>query len=88
MRKRSRTYSVVVGAKSEKTGVFIQDVFYERDVSVYTQPDMIGIELGGSLKKIALAASMLDSMELGDNKAALMTRGILEIIHLGVWNGR
>ncbi len=53
---------------------------------VYISPDMIGIELGGSLKNvIALAAGMLDGMELGDNtKAALMTRGILEISRLGV----
>ena len=53
---------------------------------VYTSPDMIGIELGGSLKNvIALAAGILDGMEMGDNtKAALMTRGIAEIARLGV----
>ena len=78
--------TVVVGAKSEKTGVFIQDVFMSECFRVYISPDMIGIELGGSLKNvIALAAGMLDGMELGDNtKAALMTRGILEISRLGV----
>ena len=46
---------------------------------------MTGIELGGALKNvIALAAGILDGMGLGDNtKAALMTRGILEISRLG-----
>lgn len=78
--------TVVVGAKSEKTGIFIQDVFMNERFRVYISPDMIGIELGGALKNvIALAAGMLDGMELGDNtKAALMTRGILEISRLGV----
>ena len=53
---------------------------------VYTSPDMIGIELGGSLKNvIALAAGILDGMNMGDNtKAALMTRGIAEISRLGI----
>ena len=56
---------------------------------VYTSPDVIGIELGGSLKNvIALAAGVLDGAGLGDNtKAALMTRGINEISSLGVAMG-
>ena len=63
-----------------------EEVFMSECFRVYISPDMIGIELGGSLKNvIALAAGMLDGMELGDNtKAALMTRGILEISRLGV----
>lgn len=78
--------TVVVGAKSEKTALFIQDVFMSDCFRVYTSPDMVGIELGGSLKNvIALAAGILDGMGLGDNtKAALMTRGIAEISRLGV----
>ncbi len=78
--------TVVVGAKTEKTAVFIQDVFMGSNFRVYVSPDIVGIELGGALKNvIALAAGMLDGMELGDNtKAALMTRGIAEISRLGV----
>lgn len=78
--------TVVVGAKSEKTAMFVQDVFMGERFRVYTSPDMTGIELGGALKNvIALAAGILDGMELGDNtKAALMTRGIAEISRLGI----
>ena len=78
--------TVVVGAKSKKTALFVQDVFMGDRFRVYTSPDMIGIELGGALKNvIALAAGILDGMGLGDNtKAALMTRGIAEISRLGI----
>ena len=78
--------TVVVGAHSEKTATFVQDVFMCPNFRVYTSPDMIGIELGGSLKNvIALAAGILDGMNMGDNtKAALMTRGIAEISRLGI----
>ena len=78
--------TVVVGAKSEKTAMFVQDVFMGSNFRVYTSPDIIGIELGGALKNvIALAAGILDGMELGDNtKAALMTLGIAEISRLGM----
>ena len=56
---------------------------------VYTSPDMLGMELGGSLKNvIALAAGIADGMGYGDNtKAALITRGIAEIARLGVKMG-
>ncbi|MBT9154484.1 MAG: Glycerol-3-phosphate dehydrogenase (NAD(P)+) [Firmicutes bacterium] len=52
---------------------------------VYTSPDLIGVELGGALKNvIALAAGVIDGLEYGDNtKAALMTRGMTEIVRLG-----
>lgn len=56
---------------------------------VYTSPDMLGMELGGSLKNvIALAAGIADGLGYGDNtKAALITRGIAEIARLGVKMG-
>lgn len=78
--------TVVVGAKTQKTAMFVQDVFMGDRFRVYTSPDIVGIELGGALKNvIALAAGILDGMELGDNtKAALITRGIAEISRLGV----
>ena len=79
----------VVGAKSLKTAKLIQDAFMSENFRVYTSPDVIGIELGGSLKNvIALAAGMADGLGFGDNtKAALMTRGIAEIGRLGVKMG-
>ncbi len=78
--------TIVVGAKTKETARFIQDVFMTDVFRVYTSPDIIGIELGGSLKNvIALAAGIVDGLGLGDNtKAALMTRGMVEISRLGV----
>lgn len=79
----------VVGAKSKKTASLIQDTFMAEYFRVYTSPDIIGIELGGSLKNvIALAAGIADGLGFGDNtKAALMTRGIAEISRLGIKMG-
>ena len=53
---------------------------------VYTSPDVLGLELAGALKNvIALAAGILDGLHAGDNaKAALVTRGLVEITRLGV----
>jgi len=81
--------SCVVGADSKATAYFIQDVFMSERFRVYTSPDVIGIELGGSLKNvIALAAGIADGLGFGDNtKAALMTRGIAEISRLGIAMG-
>lgn len=79
----------VVGADSKATAYFIQDIFMSERFRVYTSPDVIGIELGGSLKNvIALAAGVADGLGFGDNtKAALMTRGIAEISRLGIAMG-
>ena len=81
--------TIVVGSSSKETAHFIQDVFMNEVFRVYTSPDMIGIELGAALKNvIALAAGIIDGLELGDNtKAALMTRGMAEISRLGVEMG-
>ncbi len=81
--------SCVVGASSKKTASMIQDAFMNEYFRVYTSPDIMGIELGGSLKNvIALAAGIADGLGFGDNtKAALMTRGIAEISRLGIKMG-
>ena len=81
--------TVVVGAKTEKTAEYLQQMFASEVFRVYTSPDMLGMELGGSLKNvIALAAGMADGLGYGDNtKAALITRGITEIARLAVAMG-
>lgn len=79
----------VIGAKDKKTAEYLQKMFMNPVFRVYTSPDILGIELGGSLKNvIALAAGIADGLGYGDNtKAALITRGIAEISRLGVKMG-
>ncbi|MDF2539741.1 MAG: hypothetical protein K0S76_2762 [Herbinix sp.] len=81
--------TIVVGAETKNTAKYIQDTFMNEYFRVYTSPDIIGIELGGSLKNvIALAAGVVDGLGYGDNtKAALMTRGMAEISRLGITMG-
>lgn len=77
--------TVVAGAYKKEVAEKIQNAFMNKVFRVYTSPDVLGIELGGSLKNvIALAAGMADGLGYGDNtKAALITRGIAEISRLG-----
>ena len=79
----------VIGAKTKKTAEYLQSAFINKVFRVYTSPDILGIELGGSLKNvIALAAGIADGLGYGDNtKAALLTRGIADIARLGVKMG-
>lgn len=81
--------TVVAGAKTKKTAETIQDLFMNNVFRVYTSPDILGMELGGSLKNvIALAAGMADGLGYGDNtKAALITRGIAEVSRLALAMG-
>lgn len=67
----------------------VQDLFMNQYLRVYTNDDVIGVEIGGALKNvIALAAGMTDGLDFGDNaKAALITRGLAEITRLGVKMG-
>lgn len=77
--------AVTVAGKNPKVLKAIQDAFTGKNFRVYTSSDVIGVELGGTLKNIiAVAAGILDGLGLGDNsKAALMTRGLAEISRLG-----
>ncbi len=79
----------VIGAEDEETACFLQNLFMNENFRIYTSSDVLGIELGGSLKNvIALAAGIADGLGYGDNtKAALITRGIHEISRLGVAMG-
>lgn len=81
--------TVVVSSRSMADAKAIQDLFMTDYFRVYTNPDLIGVELGGALKNvIALAAGVVEGLGYGDNtKAALMTRGIAEIARLGVAMG-
>ena len=68
----------------------IQDIFYSNDcLRVYTNQDILGVEICGALKNIiALAAGMSDGLGYGDNaKAALITRGLREITKIGLAMG-
>ena len=77
--------AVVSAAKEQGVSEFVQDVFMSPNFRVYTNSDIIGVEMGGALKNIiALAAGVSDGLGYGDNtRAALTTRGIVEITRLG-----
>jgi glycerol-3-phosphate dehydrogenase (NAD(P)+) len=77
--------TVVSASINKNVAEYIQDLFITPTFRVYTNPDIIGVELGGALKNIiALGAGISDGLNYGDNtKAALMTRGIFEMARLG-----
>lgn len=77
--------AIVVSTPVLKYAEEVQDLLFTPNFRVYTNPDRTGVQLGGALKNvIALAAGMCDGLELGDNsKAALVTRGMVEIGRLG-----
>lgn len=64
----------------------VQDLFMDTNFRIYTNNDIIGVEIGGAIKNIiALAAGVSDGIGYGDNsKAALMTRGMYEITKVGI----
>jgi glycerol-3-phosphate dehydrogenase (NAD(P)+) len=77
--------SVVVAGFDEKVVKEIQQLLMNQYFRVYTNSDLVGVELGGSLKNvIAIASGICDGLKLGDNtKGALLTRGLAEMIRLG-----
>ena len=81
--------TVVVSSKDLTFAKEVQDVFITDRFRVYASDDVIGVELGGSLKNvIAIAAGASDALGFGTNaKAALLTRGLVEIVRLGVAMG-
>jgi glycerol-3-phosphate dehydrogenase (NAD(P)+) len=76
---------VVSSAESKETARLIQELFMEDRFRVYTTSDVIGVEMGGALKNvIAIAAGICDGLDFGSNtKAALLSRGLQEIVRLG-----
>ncbi len=82
--------TAVVAASDDPTAArFVQDLFATKRFRVYSNDDVIGTELAGSLKNtIAIAAGMLEGLGLGDNaRAALVTRGLAEMTRLGTAMG-
>ena len=81
--------AVVAAARSRTHGRRVQEMFMGPDFRVYTNDDLVGVELAGSLKNIiAIAVGICDGLGYGDNtKGALITRGLAEISRLGLTLG-
>lgn len=83
---RRQPTTVTASSANLEAAEKIQDLFINQNFRVYTNPDIVGVEIGGALKNIiALGAGISDGLGYGDNaKAALITRGLAEISRLGV----
>ncbi len=81
--------TVVAACSNLENARRVQEAFMNATFRVYSHSDVTGVELGGSLKNIiAIAAGIIDGVGFGDNtKAALMTRGLVEITRLGTAMG-
>lgn len=81
--------STVIASSEAHVAETLQELFRTSRFRVYTNPDVIGVEMGGALKNvIAIGAGMSDGRGFGDNtKAALLTRALHEITSLGVAEG-
>lgn len=81
--------TVVVSSADSDLAKDMQKLFMTNSLRVYTNCDVIGVELGGALKNIiAISCGISDGLGFGDNtKAAILTRGLAEITRLGVAMG-
>jgi glycerol-3-phosphate dehydrogenase (NAD(P)+) len=81
--------SVVVAGSDETLNRTVRDTFNQETFRIYTNPDAVGVELAGALKNIlGIAAGICDGLGFGDNaKAALLTRGLVEITRFAVQLG-
>jgi glycerol-3-phosphate dehydrogenase (NAD(P)+) len=81
--------TVTIASRNIKLARQVQEMFFTNYFRTYNTKDVLGVELGGSIKNvIAIAAGTLDGLKTGDNtKAALMTRGLAEMKRLGVSMG-
>jgi len=86
---RQMPTTVVSASDDYDFAMFIQNLLSNDYLRIYTNEDVIGCELGGSLKNvIAISAGIIEGLELGDNtKAALITRGLAEISRLSIAMG-
>ena len=78
--------AVTLATEDIDTGLILQEIFNTHYFRVYTHTDVRGVELGGALKNvIAIASGISDGMDLGHSaRAALITRGLVEIVRLGI----
>jgi glycerol-3-phosphate dehydrogenase (NAD(P)+) len=81
--------AVTVAAHDRDTALLLQDVFNTDYLRIYTNTDVIGVEIGGALKNVmAIASGICDGLGLGaSTRAALITRGLAEMTRLGVIMG-
>lgn len=81
--------AVTIAANDRDTARLLQDVFNTDYFRVYTNTDVLGVELGGALKNVmAIASGISDGLGLGaSTRAALITRGLAEMVRLGVAMG-
>ena len=79
----------LIASEKEEVAKMVQEDFMNPRFRLYTNTDVVGVEMGAALKNvIALAAGMSDGLGFGDNtKAALMTRGMTEMARLGMAMG-
>src|SRR5205085_3639041 len=78
--------TVVAASQDWELARWIQQCFSRESFRVYTNQDLLGVELGGALKNIiGIAAGIGDGLGFGDNsKSALLTRGVVEITRFGI----
>ncbi len=78
--------TVVSASRDSGRALYIQDLLHTERFRVYTNSDPIGVEMGGALKNVvSIAGGIVDGLGFGDNtKAALLTRGMVEMVRLGV----
>ena len=81
--------AIVIASEDDELCKLVQDTFMCETMRIYTSNDVVGVELGGSLKNIiAFCAGIITELKLGDNTfAALITRGLAEIKRLGIAMG-
>ena len=77
---------VTSASKNKEFAIKVRDLFMNDYFRVYTQDDIVGVELGASLKNVfAVTGGIIDGLNFGDNtKAAIISRGLIELINLGV----
>lgn len=82
---KKKPTAITLGVEDQQRGHALQEVFNSGNFRVYTHDDLLGIELGGALKNvIAIASGICDGLGLGLNaRAALITRGLAEMVRLG-----
>jgi len=81
--------AILAASESQETTTLIQEIFTSKNLKVFTSEDIIGVEIGGALKNvIAIATGISDGLGLGFNtRAALITRGLVEIARIGTMLG-